>query len=65
MSLSFVLLGLGVTLVGYSLGITEETIAQAGAVLMVGFGLVLLVPRFSESFATRHSRIFQPSRCAN
>jgi len=47
-----VLLGLGVTLVGYSLGITEETIAQAGAVLMVGFGLVLLVPRFSESFAT-------------
>jgi len=52
MSLSFVVLGLGVTVVGYSLGITEETIAQAGAVLMVGFGLILLVPRFSAGFAT-------------
>ena len=52
MSLSFVVLGLGVTVVGYSLGITEETIAQVGAILMVGFGLVLLVPRFSAGFAT-------------
>lgn len=52
LSVSFVTLGLGVTVLGYSLGITEETIANVGAVLMVGFGLVLLVPRFSESFAT-------------
>lgn len=52
MSVSFVALGMGVTVLGYSLGITEETIAQVGAILMVGFGLILLVPRFSSGFAT-------------
>ncbi len=52
MSLSFVTLGLLVAVAGRSLGITEETISNAGAVLMVGFGLILLVPRFSASFAT-------------
>ena len=52
MSLSFVALGLLVAVAGQSLGITEETISNAGAVLMIGFGLVLVVPRFSESFAT-------------
>jgi len=52
MSLSFVVLGLGVTVLGRSIGLTPETIADAGAVLMIGFGLVLLVPRFSASFAT-------------
>lgn len=52
MSLSFVVLGLGVTAVGYSFGLTEDTIARAGAVLMIGFGLVLLVPAFSARFAT-------------
>ena len=44
--------GLLVAVAGRSLGITEETVSNAGAVLMIGFGLVLLVPRFSESFAT-------------
>lgn len=52
MSVSFVTFGMFITVVGYSIGITEETVANAGAVLMIGFGLVLLVPRFSESFAT-------------
>jgi len=52
MSLSFVILGMLVTVAGRSLGITEGTIANAGAVLMIGFGLVLLVPRLSERFAT-------------
>lgn len=52
MSASFVVLGLAVASLGHAFGITEETIANAGAVLMIGFGLVLLVPRFSESFAT-------------
>jgi cytochrome c biogenesis protein CcdA len=52
MSLAFVVLGLGVTVLGRSLGITPETISDAGAVLMIGFGLILLVPRFSERFAT-------------
>lgn len=52
MSLSFVVLGMAVTVFGRALGITPETVSSAGAVLMIGFGLILLVPRFSEGFAT-------------
>jgi cytochrome c biogenesis protein CcdA len=52
MSLSFVALGLLVAVAGRAIGINEGTISNAGAVLMIGFGLVLLVPRLSESFAT-------------
>ncbi|MDV4144569.1 MULTISPECIES: cytochrome c biogenesis CcdA family protein [Shimia] len=52
MSLSFVVLGLGVTAFGYALGLTQEDIAKGGAALMVAFGLVLLVPRFSAAFTT-------------
>lgn len=52
MSLAFVVLGLGVATLGYALGIREETVARAAAILMIGFGLILLVPRFSAGFAT-------------
>lgn len=52
MSLAFVVLGLGVATLGYALGIREEMVAKAAAVLMIGFGLILLVPRFSAGFAT-------------
>lgn len=52
MSLSFVALGLVVASAGQALGITEETVSDAAAVLMIGFGAVLLVPRFSAAFAT-------------
>ncbi|MCW8842534.1 MAG: sulfite exporter TauE/SafE family protein, partial [Rhodobacteraceae bacterium] len=52
MSLSFVGLGLGVTVFGYALGLTQEDIAKGGAALMIGFGLILLVPRFSAAFST-------------
>ena len=52
MSLSFVALGMAVTTFGYAVGLREEDIARAGAVLMIGFGLVLLVPRFSVAFST-------------
>ncbi|SHH47889.1 cytochrome c biogenesis CcdA family protein [Cognatishimia maritima] len=51
MSLSFVSLGLLVTAFGHAIGLTVDTLAQIGAVLMVGFGLVLLVPRFSTGFS--------------
>ena len=46
MSVSFVILGVGVTAFGRALGLDEQSVAQAGAVLMVAFGLMLLVPRF-------------------
>ena len=52
MSLSFVTLGMVVTSFGYALGLNEQDIARGGAVLMVGFGLILLVPRFSAAFST-------------
>ena len=35
-----------VTAFGRALGLDEQSVAQAGAVLMVAFGLMLLVPRF-------------------
>lgn len=52
MSASFVVLGLTVASLGHALGITDETIANVGAVFMIGFGVVLLVPRVSTAFAT-------------
>lgn len=52
MSLSFVLFGMLVTVFGRAVGLTPEMVADAGAVLMIGFGVVLLVPRLSEGFAT-------------
>ena len=52
MSLSFVVLGFGVAAFGRALGLDDQMIAQAGAVLMIGFGLVLLVPRFGMAFST-------------
>lgn len=51
MSLSFVALGLLVTAFGRAIGLTPETVADAGAVVMIGFGLVLLVPAFNRGFA--------------
>jgi cytochrome c biogenesis protein CcdA len=52
MSLSFVVLGLLVASVGHAIGLREDTVAQASAVMMVAFGLVLTVPRLSTGFAT-------------
>lgn len=45
LSVSFVAVGLGITAFGQALGIDMQTIAQAGAVMMVLFGLALLVPQ--------------------
>lgn len=52
MSLSFLALGFSVAVLGRAVGIDEGHIAQAGAVLMIAFGLILLVPRFSRAFAS-------------
>jgi len=51
MSLSFVTLGMLVTAFGHAIGLTVDSLAQAGAVLMIAFGLILLVPRFSSAFS--------------
>lgn len=52
MSLSFVTLGMLVATVGHSIGLTESLLSQVGAVLMMLFGLVLLVPQLNQRFVT-------------
>lgn len=52
MSLSFVVLGMAVTLFGHAIGLTPDSLARAGAVVMIFFGVVLLVPQFSQTFST-------------
>ncbi|TYP84407.1 cytochrome c biogenesis transmembrane protein [Maritimibacter alkaliphilus HTCC2654] len=52
MSLSFVTFGMLVSTVGYAIGLTEDTVATAGAVLMIGFGLVMLGPQANAVFAS-------------
>lgn len=50
MSVSFVAFGVLVTAFGQSIGLTQDLLAQIGAVLMIGFGIMLVVPRFARSF---------------
>lgn len=52
MSLAFVVLGVTVSAFGRAVGLSTDNIAQAGAVLMVLFGIVLLVPQASAVFST-------------
>lgn len=52
MSLSFVVLGVGITAFGHVIGLTTDSIAQAGAVMMVLFGAILLIPQASAMFST-------------
>ncbi|WP_417587682.1 cytochrome c biogenesis CcdA family protein [Pararhodobacter oceanensis] len=52
MAVSFVAIGLALARLGPALGITPETVEAASALVMVGFGLVLLVPALNTRFAT-------------
>lgn len=47
---AFALLGLLVGVAGDALGLSPDHIRVAGAVLLIGFGLVMLVPRLNERF---------------
>lgn len=42
----FTLLGLFIASIGPSLGIDEDTVSKAGAVMMIVFGIVIIVPQF-------------------
>jgi cytochrome c biogenesis protein CcdA len=59
MSLAFVSLGLFVAAAGRSVGLSETAVIDASAVLMLGFGAVLLVPRLNASFAAATAGIAQ------
>ena len=49
---SFTLLGITLAAFGQAIGLTDDRLSAISALLMIGFGLVLLVPRLSTSFAT-------------
>lgn len=52
LSTSFVVLGLGITALGPALGLDGDTVARTAALVMVAFGLVMIVPAFSQQFST-------------
>lgn len=51
MSLTFVILGIGVATLGASVGLDADRVAEIGAWMMLGFGLILLVPKFNAGFS--------------
>lgn len=48
--ITFVSMGMLVATVGHSIGLTETRLAQIGSILMIGFGLVLLIPKLNQRF---------------
>ncbi|MEM9522664.1 MAG: cytochrome c biogenesis CcdA family protein [Pseudomonadota bacterium] len=50
MSVSFVIFGVSVTAFGAAVGLTHEKLAQIGAVFMIFFGVILVVPIFARRF---------------
>ena len=50
MSVSFVVFGVFVTAFGAAIGVTQDLLAQIGAVLMMVFGIILVVPQFAHRF---------------
>ena len=50
MSVSFVVFGVLVTAFGASVGLTQDRLAQIGAIMMMAFGLILVVPMFAQRF---------------
>lgn len=52
MSITFVILGVGISALGPAIGLNVDQIASAGALLMIAFGAILLVPAFSNKFTT-------------
>lgn len=51
LSVTFVVLGVGVAAAGPAIGLDADRMAQIAAVAMITFGLVLLVPSFNVRFA--------------
>jgi cytochrome c-type biogenesis protein len=51
LSISFSIVGLFVATIGYSIGLDGEFFKSAGAVLLIGAGLVLLLPRLQLQLA--------------
>ncbi len=52
MSVTFVILGMGIAAFGPAIGLDDLAMSRIASLFMVGFGLILLVPRFSAGFAS-------------
>lgn len=50
MSISFVTLGIGLASVGPAIGLDADRMSMIGAVLMMCFGVIMLVPAFGQRF---------------
>ena len=59
LALSFVAIGLFIATIGFSLGLTGDLFRNIAAVLMVGFGLVLCLPKLQLQFATAAGPVSQ------
>lgn len=57
LAMSFTVVGLVLATFGASLGLDPDTLRTAGAVLLIVFGLVLLVPRLQNAFARLTTRV--------
>jgi cytochrome c biogenesis protein CcdA len=51
LALSFTAIGLFVATIGFAIGLDSDVFRLVSAVLLIGVGLVLLVPRLQEQFA--------------
>ncbi len=57
LALSFTAIGVFVATLGASLGLAPDVFRQVGALLLVAFGTILLVPRLQEAFARVAARV--------
>jgi len=57
LAMSFTVVGLAVATLGASLGLDPDTFRTVGAMLLIAFGVVLLVPRLQNAFARLTSRM--------
>ncbi|MBL1404877.1 MAG: cytochrome c biogenesis protein CcdA [Rhizobiales bacterium] len=51
MSLTFTFFGIFITVLGPTIGVSLELVSNIGATIMILFGIILIVPKFSEKFA--------------
>src|ERR1700686_3912032 len=51
LALSFTIVGVFLATLGVGLGLDPDTFRIAGAVLLAGFGVILLVPKLQDLFA--------------
>jgi len=59
LALSFTIIGLFVATVGFAIGLDTDVFRLVSAVLLIGLGLVLLVPRLQEQFAVAAGPVSQ------